>query len=268
MSNKRGLAVVYGCVIATLVTFAATYPRFHPRPTGGPAVTREAAPSSAHAPASVPAVTGGAPVAETAADAANPLSWSRLTRQQREALAPLASEWDRFSDERKRKWMKIASRYPKMRPEEQKRLHSRMAEWIRMTPEQRRVARENYQLSKELSAQARENAWTAYQQLPEELKKKLAAAEKSRRPTVVSAPPSGKTEIKDLNRLVRAREHEQAQATVPAAPAVAASVPASSAGAVAVPASGAPAASSATALQTEPAKPSQSVPWFFNDRAQ
>jgi hypothetical protein len=262
VSNKRGLAVVYGCVIAALVAYAATYPRFHPRPTA-PATSSGAAPASASAPAG----NTGASVADIATDAANPLSWARLTAAQREALAPLAPEWDRFSNERKRKWMKIAARYPKMRPEEQKRLHGRMTEWIRMTPDQRRVARENYQLSKELSVQARENAWTAYQQLPEELKKKLAAAEKSRRPTVVSAPPSGKHEIKDLNKLVRARERGEAQSATPARPALAASMSAPGAPSAAAPVSGALAASAA-APQTEPEKPAQSVPWFFNDHAQ
>ena len=102
------------------------------------------------------------------------------------------AQWDSFSDERKRKWIKIASRYPKMSPDAQKRLHERMTEWVRMTPDQRRVARENYQVSKDRAArQARQNAWKAYQQLPEEQKERLAASEHKRRPSVVSAPPSG-----------------------------------------------------------------------------
>ena len=33
MSYKRGLAVVFGCTIAALVSFAATYPRFYPSPS-------------------------------------------------------------------------------------------------------------------------------------------------------------------------------------------------------------------------------------------
>ncbi|WP_207001238.1 DUF3106 domain-containing protein [Trinickia mobilis] len=209
MSYKRGLAVLFGCAIAGLVAFAATYPRFCAQPAAAPAA---GAPLGVSSP--VTALTADLPSLPIDS---NPLSWARLTRAQHEALAPFASEWDRFSDERKRKWIKIASRFAKMSPEAQKRLHERMMEWVKMTPEQRRVARENYQVSKELPAQARQNAWKAYQELPEEQKEKLAAAERKRRPTVVSAPPSGtKSEIKGINRLVN--QHEQPGSSVAALP--------------------------------------------------
>ncbi|CAM2177861.1 Transmembrane protein [Paraburkholderia sacchari] len=199
MSYKRGLAVVIGTVVAALVSYVATYPRFHPAPTTEPA---------AAAPVQSQASIAGAPAAAPAQpENAGPLSWARLTDAQRAALAPFAGEWDTFSDARKRKWLRIAARYPKMSPEAQKRLQERMTEWVRMTPEQRRVARENYQVSKEMTAQARQRAWKAYQQLPEEQKEHLAASERKRR-TVVSAPPSGnKSEIRDIGRLVNEREH-------------------------------------------------------------
>jgi hypothetical protein len=133
----------------------------------------------------------------------NPLSWANLTPQQHAALAPFAAEWDRFSDVRKRRWLKIASRFAKMPPEAQKRLHEQMAEWVKMTPEQHRVARENYQISKGLPPQARQKAWKAYQALSPEQKARLAALEHKRRPTIVSAPPSGaKNTIHGINRLV------------------------------------------------------------------
>jgi hypothetical protein len=205
VSYKRGLAVVIGSVVAALVSYAATYPRFHPE------LAAPEAANAANAPAPGSAVTAAEPAA-TAPFAqqpgnSGPLAWSRLSDAQRVALAPFASEWDRFSDERKRKWLRIATRYPKMTPEAQKRLQERMAEWVRMTPEQRRVARENYQVSKELPAQARQRAWKAYQELSDEQKAKLAASERKRR-TVVSAPPSGnKSEIRDIERLVNEREH-------------------------------------------------------------
>ena len=202
MSYKRGLAVVIGCVVAAAVSYVATYPRFHPAPADENA-----------AGAAVPAK---APAPDTSLTTAfpplpgrdNPLAWAHLSDAQHAALAPFAAEWNEFSDERKRKWLKIASRYPKMSADAQKRLHERMAEWVRMTPEQRRVARENYQVSKELPAQARQRAWKAYQQLPEEQKERLAASERKRRPTVVSAPPTGnKSEIRDIERLVNERDH-------------------------------------------------------------
>jgi hypothetical protein len=199
VSYKRGLAVVFGCAIAALVSFAATYPRFYP---SAPTV---AAPGSAGVPAKAAAPALGVDL--PGLPSASPLSWTRLTDAERLALAPFATVWDTFSDERKRKWIKIASRYSKLTPEQQKGLQERMTEWVRLTPDQRRVARENYQVSKELPREAREKAWKAYQQLPPEQKERLAASERKRRPTVVSAPPSGKSELKDIERLVNEREH-------------------------------------------------------------
>jgi hypothetical protein len=199
VSYKRGLAVVSGCAIAALVSFAATYPRFYPSLSSPPATPASGTPVKTVAPALGVDLPG--------LPSASPMSWSHLTDAEHIALAPYASVWDSFSDERKRKWIKIASRYPKLTPEQQKGLHDRMTEWVRLTPDQRRVARENYQVSKELPREARQKAWKAYQQLPEEQKERLAASERKRRPTVVSAPPSGKTELKDIERLVNAREH-------------------------------------------------------------
>ena len=253
MSYKRGLAVVSGCVIAALVSFAATYPRFYPTPTPTAAAPAGGAPVKAAAAAPALSVElPGLPISTS------PLAWSKLTNAEHVALAPFESQWDSFSEERKHKWLKIASRYPKMTPEAQKRLHDGMTEWVHMTPEQRRVARENYQVSKELPREARQNAWKAYQQLPEEQKQKLAASEHKRRPTVVSAPPTGKTEIKDINRLVNGKDK---LASVPIPPQTAGA----SAG-VAAPAPGGPAipgASSFVPATPTPVSPSD-APSIFN----
>lgn len=218
MSYKRGLAVVFACAIASAVAWAATYPRFF-----APRI-------AAHVGAWQ---TPAAPPASLALELAplvdkNPLSWAHLSPQQHEALAPFAAEWDRFSDERKRKWIKIASRFPKLSPEAKKRLHERMTQWVGMTPEQRRVARENYQVSKRLPPQARQKAWNAYQALPPEQKAHLAAIERKRRPTVVSAPPSGvKTEIRGISPLTASTPASSPSASSPGAAAPAEAPPAS-----------------------------------------
>jgi hypothetical protein len=209
VNYKRGLAVVIACVVAAAVSLAATWPRFHPAAPASSALAGappKAAPANALVAELEPLPING-----------NPLSWSRLTDEQHVALAPFASEWDKFSDARKRKWLRIAARYPKMSPDAQKHLHEHMTEWVRMTPEERRVARENYQLSKDLPAQARKKAWTAYQQLSDEQKAKLAASERHRRPTVVSAPPTGKSEMRDIDRLVNERARAAAQHAASAA---------------------------------------------------
>ncbi|MFP6559723.1 DUF3106 domain-containing protein [Paraburkholderia sp. B3] len=242
MSYKRGLAVAIGSVVAALVSYVATYPRFHP----------EAAPGAA---ASTPA--SGASVDTSIATAftplpgrKDPLAWANLTDAQHTALAPFALEWDKFSDERRKKWLRIAARYPKLTTDAQKRLHDRMTEWVRMTPEQRRVARENYQVSKELPAQARQRAWKDYQQLSPEQKAKLAATERKRR-TVVSAPPSStKSEVRDIDRLVDERDRRNQPHSPASAPLVPGVRPGSAPGAMNAPAATAaipPAASYAPA---------------------
>jgi hypothetical protein len=235
--NKRGLAVFSLSAIAVLVSLAATWPRFHSHPVDI-AVER-------------PNVK--LPLVASVPEAKGPLSWARLSADQHEALAPFAHDWDRFDDDRKRRWLKIASRYKKMSADAQKRLHGRMQEWLSMTPEQRRTARENYQLSKQVPVQQRENAWNAYQQLPEEQKKTLAAVEKrSRRPTVVTAPPTGTPELKNLNHALHAEtlaEELPAAASQP--------VPLALPAPASTPASSAPEAASTSTLA-----PPGSMPWF------
>lgn len=146
MSQKRGLAVFFGCVIAIAVSYVATYSRFNPPPAAvSPAATSAPAPTSS----AVGLTADLAPLPLPLPAANGPLSWARLSAAQRAALAPFADQWDGFSDARKRKWLRIASRFAKLTPEAQKQLQERMAEWAHMTPEQRRVARENYQSAKE-----------------------------------------------------------------------------------------------------------------------
>lgn len=258
MSYKRGLAVVIGSVVAALVSYAATWPRFH----------RESAVGAATG------VAASGPSVETALVTAfsplpghnDPYAWARLSDAQRAALAPFAPEWDQFSSERRRKWLRIAARYPKMSADAQKRLQARMTEWVRMTPEQRRVARENYQVSKELPAQARQRAWKDYQQLSPEQKARLAASERKRR-TVVSAPPtSGKTEVHEIGRLVIERGHSERRGpqhapAAASAPAAVSGVPGmSGASAPAAPSGASPANATSAAAAAVAAPPATVTP--------
>jgi len=194
VTSKRGLAMLFASIIAAAVAFGATYPRWsdtRPAPTESNLLT--ASEQNTLPPASASSV-----LPSISSNSGN--AWAKLSASQHLALAPFAHEWDEFSDLRKQKWLKIAAQYPKMSPEAQERLHQRMTEWVHMSPDQRRTARENFQLSKSVPAQQRQKAWAAYQQLPDEQKKKLEASDrKGRRPTVVSTPLTGKTEVKDLN---------------------------------------------------------------------
>lgn len=136
------------------------------------AVIAGAAMAAVLAPASVAAQT--APATAALEDADKPL-WSELNKPQQAALAPLAAEWDKMEEPRKLKWLEIANRFATMKPDEQQRLHKRMRDWLELTPEKRRVARENYALSKKLEKGQKSAQWEQYQALPEEEKRKLAA---------------------------------------------------------------------------------------------
>ena len=105
MSYKRGLAVVFGCAIAAVVSFAATYPRFYP------SALSVAAPMAAGGLPAKPATPALGVEIPGLASNSSPLSWPRLSDAEHVALAPFADVWDTFSVERKRKWIKIASRY-------------------------------------------------------------------------------------------------------------------------------------------------------------
>ena len=85
MSYKRGLAIVFGCAIAGMVSFAATYPRFY-SPTATPATSNAAAAGGASASSgeSLLPLSG-------LSSSSSPLSWDRLTEAQHAALAPFAA---------------------------------------------------------------------------------------------------------------------------------------------------------------------------------
>ena len=114
--------------------------------------------------------------------------WKELSRPQQVALEPLTGEWDAMDTVRKAKWLEIANRYGSMKPDEQQRLHKRMRDWLKLTPEERRVARENYTLTKQLGKSDKSAQWEQYQQLPEEQKRKLAAEAASKK-QVTNLPP-------------------------------------------------------------------------------
>ncbi|MEM5429098.1 DUF3106 domain-containing protein [Cupriavidus oxalaticus] len=199
-----------------------------------------------------------------AAASARP-AWSELSPVNQRILAPLQPLWDTLPELNRRKWLRIAERYPKFSPEEQARLQARMAEWVGMTPHQRRLARENYQITRALPAEKKAEAWDKYQQLPEEQKKKLAAAERvPSRPGAVSALPSTRRlpggtghavrhDPKAAGAPGRPASEVQAASAVAASPAMA-SAPAALPATAANPASAATAAAASTAASApEPA---------------
>ena len=150
-------------------------------------------PSPAQPAASSPAQPGAVVAAKPAAGApakpaSNKVQWKELSPPQQVALDPLKAEWDHMEGVRKQKWLEIANRYSSMKPDEQQRVQERMRDWLKLTPEERRVARENYTLSKKIGKDQKSAQWEQYQQLPEEEKRKLAA-DAAKKKQVTNLPP-------------------------------------------------------------------------------
>jgi len=137
------------------------------------------------APAGHPASATSAAVARS--EAGGPV-WTELGPGQRKVLAPLAAEWNGLDARSKERWIDVAGRYHKMKPDEQQRAIQRMGEWAHMTVAERTQARMNFQEASSLSREEREARWKAYQALPEEQKRELAAKRVAARASAASAP--------------------------------------------------------------------------------
>jgi len=154
-----------------------------------PVKTPAVAPPSAHA-ASASRMSASASKSSGKARAGGPL-WRELSAHQHQTLAPLASTWDTLSEAQKRKWLAMSANYPKMSAAEQEKLHSRMAEWVELSPQQRAVARLNYGETKKIAADDKKAKWEAYQALPAEEKRKLAAG--------VAKPPTTAAAVRPVS---------------------------------------------------------------------
>ena len=116
-------------------------------------------------------------------------TWEGLKPEQQKILAPLEGDWDYMLPESRKKWIQVANLYPKMSETDQQRLQSRMTSWSNLSQKDRRLARENYLSSLKFPAEKKAEAWSAYQKLSDEQKKKLAQAEvNKKKPTAASAP--------------------------------------------------------------------------------
>jgi hypothetical protein len=117
-------------------------------------------------------------------------SWDALTPAQRKALAPLKRDWPSIEPSRRQKWLEMAARFPSMPADEQQRLQERMASWARLTPAERAQARLQFQETRQLPAEEKQERWQAYQALSEE--ERMALLQRTRPPArgSVGADPS------------------------------------------------------------------------------
>jgi hypothetical protein len=132
-------------------------------------------PAPAHsARASAPKTLAAATVKPAGKQKTQP-HWGELTPAQQQALTPLAPKWDSISESQKRKWLALSQNFPKLSAAEQAKLHSRMTEWVALSPQQRTEARLNFAETQQLAPDDKKAKWEAYQALPPEEKRKLAA---------------------------------------------------------------------------------------------
>lgn len=115
-------------------------------------------------------------------------TWESLKPAQQKILAPLESDWDYMLPDSRKKWIQVANIYPKMSAQDQERLQSRMTGWSNLSQKERRIARENYLSSLKFPAEKKAEAWSAYQKLSDEQKKKLAEMEVKKKPNAINAP--------------------------------------------------------------------------------
>ena len=127
-----------------------------------------------------------APASRAARAPAKPV-WSELSESQKKALAPLAGQWETLSEPHKRKWVALATNFPRLPPAEQAKMHGRMAEWIALSPSQRTEARLNFGETQQFSGDEKKAKWEAYQALPPEEKRKLAASAVAKPPSTAAA---------------------------------------------------------------------------------
>ncbi|GEM_PF-937472 len=146
-------------------------------------------------PTTPPAATPNAhgKVSAKPADKKSIANWVNLNAAQQQILAPLESDWSSMTIESRQKWVKLANIYPKIGIAEQERLQTRMLEWSKLSQKDRRLARENYLSSLKFPNDKKNEAWQAYQQLPDEEKQKLAARENSQKKPSTATSPSLQT---------------------------------------------------------------------------
>ena len=103
------------------------------------------------------------------------IRWRDLKTAQQAALKPLEQDWSGIDTPQKQKWLQLVARFPKMSAPERERVQARMAGWAKLTPQERGQTRLNFEEARQLPSQDRQARWDAYQALPAEQKRQLAA---------------------------------------------------------------------------------------------
>jgi hypothetical protein len=122
------------------------------------------------------AESGSVPTARAKVQVEAGRRWAELNANQKTSLKPLEHDWAGIDADHKLKWMTLAERMPTMPADERTRIQARMTEWAALSPQQRAQVRLNFQEAKQVAPAADRRArWEAYQALPAEQKRQLAA---------------------------------------------------------------------------------------------
>lgn len=179
-----------GSAAPALAQSPAPAPAAAPVPAAQPApVTAASAAAPASRPASARTASNGKPNGKPNGKQSTKPLWRELRPAEQQALTPLAGTWDTISVAQKRKWLALSKNFPKMSVDEQTKLRSRMSEWVALSPQQRAQARLNFGETQQLSPDDKRAKWEAYQALPPEEKRKLAARATKPPVTAVAVKP-------------------------------------------------------------------------------
>jgi hypothetical protein len=141
--------------------------------------------------------TDPTPASSASASTQTKTPWSKLSSEQKTALAPLQSEWEKLDEPRKQKWLLIASKYNQQKPEEQQRFHERVRAWVALSPAQKMQVRDNFARAEKITPEKRSLQWQEYQQLSDEKKQELASQAKAKK-TVTNLPPETQRNTKPV----------------------------------------------------------------------
>jgi len=114
--------------------------------------------------------------------------WLELRQSTREFLVDVQPVWGDLTDPEQRQLRKMADHYRSATPEQQAVMRQRVKEWARLTPEQKRLARENYKALRNKETDHKVNAWSDYQTLDEDERKRLSDEQRLKRKQTQTNP--------------------------------------------------------------------------------
>lgn len=122
-------------------------------------------------------------------------AWQDLTPPQKKVLQPLAPHWQKMDETGRDKWVNVANRFERLSPAEKQRMQERMDQWASLPAQKRGEARLQFQRTRQLSPDERQQKWAAYQALPAEARQDLGRqAQRKAQPVYLSDRTAGPRE--------------------------------------------------------------------------